>query len=113
MDDRSWLLHLDDCVSHTSLVADEGGKVWLLILVILGESPDVASDVGATLLWKEGERAVAWDRVLPVRHLSFSLSLNPKAPTGREGGRESECVSEISDTSVFIGFPQNVLEPFP
>jgi len=40
------------------LVSDEGGKVWLLGGVILGELVDLGASKLAVLLWKECEGAL-------------------------------------------------------
>jgi len=62
-------LELSDDVGHTSLVAEEGGKVDGLLWVILGEGLDTTTVGSSSLLWQEAERTVTGVFEFPVRHL--------------------------------------------
>ena len=54
-------------MGHTGLVAHEGGKVDLLLRVILGESLAAASVASCTLLGQVAQRAVAGSLEFTVR----------------------------------------------
>ena len=64
----SGLLHLSHDVSHTSLVAEEGGQAACLLRVISGESFHLSSMTFRPLAGQESERTVTGMLELPVRH---------------------------------------------
>ena len=65
---RTWLLHITEDVSHTSLVTHKGSQVAWLGLIILREGLDLTLEVLGSLSWEETKRTATWMLELSMRH---------------------------------------------